>query len=314
MGTYPRNTQEIPKIPTDNMLIDYAKVVLKLDDVRQGKVREGLKLGIPQIDEYLRFKPANFNVVLGHANVGKTSIVLFLMLSYSIKHKLRWLIYSSENEPYSIIRKLVEYLDQKPINKITDEAFEKHCDFVYAHFKIIDPSTMYTYKELISLANSIKNAWDYHGMLIDPYNSLVKDPTLIKAIGGHEYDYQATTELRIFAKKRGISIWLNAHANTEALRKLHRADHEYAGHPMPPWAADVEGGGKFVNRADDFIVVHRYVQHPTDFMYTHIHVRKVKEIETGGRPTGIDSPIQMRSIINNVGFSIDDINIVPHLQ
>jgi len=40
------------------------------------------------------------------------------MLSYTIKHKIRWLVYSSENEPHSIIRKLVEYLAQKPINKI----------------------------------------------------------------------------------------------------------------------------------------------------------------------------------------------------
>jgi len=100
------------------MLIDYNSVLSKLNDVREGKIKEGLRLGIPEIDEYIRFKPGNFNIILGHANVGKTSIVLFLMLSYSIKHKLRWLVYSSENEPHSIIRKLVEYLAQKPINKI----------------------------------------------------------------------------------------------------------------------------------------------------------------------------------------------------
>jgi len=75
-------------------------------------------------------------------------------------------------------------------------------------------------------------------------------------------------------------------------------------------ASDVEGGGKFVNRADDFIVIHRYTQHPTDFMITNIHVRKVKEIETGGRPTPMEMPIKMRSIINNVGFSIDGMNLI----
>ena len=54
---------------------------------------------------------------------------------------------------------------------------------------------------------------------------------------------------------------------------------------MPPMASDVEGGGKFVNRADDFFVVHRYSQHSTDWIYTDIHVRKIKELESGGRPT-----------------------------
>ena len=32
---------------------------------------------------------------------------------------------------------------------------------------------------------------------------------------------------------------------------------------MPPNASDIEGGGKFVNRCDDFIVIHRYIFHPT---------------------------------------------------
>ena len=294
------------------MLIDYNSVLSKLNDVREGRIKEGLKLGIPEIDEYFRFKPGNFNIILGHANVGKTSIVLFLMLSYSIKHKLRWLVYSSENEAHSIIRKLVEYLAQKPINKIDEAEFRQHTGYIYSYFKIIDSTKMYTYKEIISLADSIKKAWDYHGLLIDPYNSLTKDAQILKNVGGHEYDYQACTELRIFCKKTNISIWLNTHANTEATRKLHR-NGEYEGHPQPPWAADVEGGSKFVNRADDFIVCHRYVQHRQYFMYTHLHVRKIKEIETGGRPTPIDQGIELRSIVNNVGFAINDKNIIPTL-
>lgn len=292
------------------MLIDFEKTVATLRDVKSGKIKEGLKLGIEQIDEYLRYKPTNFNVILGHANVGKTSVILYLMLMYTIKYGLKWVVYSSENEAHSILRKMVEYLEQKPINKISDEAFNERLSFIYDHFKIIDNNKMYSYKELLDLCTAIKNVWDYDGLLIDPYNSLIKDQKELKGLGGHEYDYQATTEMRIFCKKHRVSIWLNTHANTTALRMVHRIDHQYGGHPMPPMASDVEGGGKFVNRADDFIVIHRYTQHPTDFMITNIHVRKVKEIETGGRPTPMDSPIKMRSIINNVGFSIDGVNLI----
>ena len=53
---------------------------------------------------------------------------------------------------------------------------------------------------------------------------------------------------------------------------------KYGGHPIPPMASDVEGGGKFVNRADDFMVIHRYVQHPSDYMYNFVHIRKVKKL------------------------------------
>ena len=292
------------------MLINYEKVTEHLQNIRTGKIKEGLGLGFPEIDQFIRFKPQNFNVILGHSNTGKTTIVLFLMLAYSLKHKLKWLVFSSENEAYSIIRKLVEFLEGKTIQDISQEQFDKQSKYIYEHFKIIDSNKLYTYKELIELCTAVKEAWNYDGLLIDPYNSLIKDAKLITSVGGHEYDYQATTELRIFAKKHQVAIWLNTHANTAALRFTHRIDHEFAGHPIPPNAADVEGGGKFVNRADDFLVVHRYISHPTEFMYSMLHVKKVKEVETGGRPTSMNEPIRLRALINNVGFSINGVSVL----
>lgn len=295
------------------MLINYEKVTAHLQDVRTGKIKEGLSLGVPEIDEYFRFKHSEFNIILGHSNTGKTTIVLYLMLAYAIKHQIKWLVFSSENEAYSIIRKLIEFLEERPIQDIPEKQFEKHSKFIYTHFKIIDANKTYTYRELLDLCKVIKDAWDYQGLLIDPYNSLIKDPKLIKSIGGHEYDYQATTELRIFAKKNNIAVWVNTHANTSALRMTHRLEHEYAGHAIPPNAADVEGGGKFVNRSDSFLCCHRYISHPTDFMYTMLHVRKVKETETGGRPTSIDDPIKLRALVNNVGFSINGISVLKKI-
>ena len=293
------------------MIVSRTDLKAKLELIRTGKITEGKRIGVPEIDNFIRFKEGNFNVILGHANVGKTTVVLYLMLLYAKRLKIRWLVFSSENEAHSIVRKLVEFLDQNPINKVSKENFDKHLNFINDHFKIIDNNTLQTYRSLIEFATSIKDAWDYKGLLIDPYNSLIKDSEIIKNLGGHEYDYQATTEMRIFCKKYGVSIWLNSHANTAALRYKHSIGHEYVGHPIPPMAADVEGGGKFVNRADDFIVIHRYIQHPSDWMKSHIHVRKIKEIETGGRPTPMEEPIVLKSMIGNVGF---EINGVPVLE
>jgi hypothetical protein len=45
-------------------------------------------------------------------------------------------------------------------------------------------------------------------------------------------------------------------------------------------------------------------------MYNHIHVRKVKDIDTGGRPTPIDEPIKLKSILNNVGFQLNGNHII----
>ena len=139
----------------------------KLDDIRSGKIKEGLKLNIPSIDEFIRFKHSNFNVILGHANVGKTTVILYLMLLYTKRYNLRWLIFSSENEPYSILRKLVEFLDLNPLNKVSSEDYKTHLEYVNKHFKIIDTSELYTFRGLMDIAKATKEAWDYQGLLID---------------------------------------------------------------------------------------------------------------------------------------------------
>ena len=90
------------------MIIDFKDHLEKIKQVRSGQIKEGLRVDIPEIDEHFRFKSGNFNVILGHANTGKTTVVLYLMLIYSIKHNLKWLVFSSENEPYTLIKKLID--------------------------------------------------------------------------------------------------------------------------------------------------------------------------------------------------------------
>jgi len=38
---------------------------------RNGKIKQGLEIGCV-LDDYLRFKPKQLNIILGHDNVGKT--------------------------------------------------------------------------------------------------------------------------------------------------------------------------------------------------------------------------------------------------
>ena len=56
--------------------------------------------------------------------------------------------------------------------------------------------------------------------------------------------------------------------------------------------------------ADDVISIHRYTQHPERWMVSDIHVRKVKETETGGRPTSMDAPISLRMQPGNCSFTV----------
>ncbi len=284
------------------MIAQAKNIQKRILDIKYGRIKEGLKIGVDEIDEFIRFKQANFNLIIGHSNVGKTTFILYLFTVWAIKHKLRFLVFSSENTPQSIVRKIIEFKMGLPIMKATDEQINNSINWCDNYFKIIDVAELYTYKQLLKEANQIKDAWDYQGLLIDPYNSLAKESGLLKMVGGHEYDYQVATEFRVFAKKRNVSVFLNAHGVTEALRKVHTKGHEFENLPVPLGLSSVEGGGKWGNRADDVLCCHRYTSSINEWMYTHISVLKVKENETGGRCTPFEQPIKLRMTINNVGF------------
>ena len=292
------------------MLINFDKHLKKLNDIRAGKVNEGLRLGVDRLDNHFRLVYGNLNFILGHANTGKTHLVFYLMFLYSLKHKVRWLVFSSENEPYALIRKLIEFAEGKPINQIETDDFKKQYDWVYNHFKFVDTEKAYTYKDLLELATAIKKAWDYQGFLIDPLNSLKKN--IPKNSNSYEYSYESLTDIRIFCKQHNITTWICVHAVTEALRKKHPQGHYYANQPIPPMASDSEMGGMSMNRADDFLIIHRYIYHETDWIYSNLYTAKVKNQEMNYKPTPIDDPVKFRSILNNVGFEIDGKNLVTY--
>jgi hypothetical protein len=136
-------------------------------------------------------------------------------------------------------------------------------------------------------------------VFIDPYNSLRLDMNKT-GISTHDYHYEAASEFLTFSKANNIAVWLNMHAVTEAQRRK-GAD----GLPIAPYAEDTEGGGKFVNRADCFITVHRKIQSPDHNIrkMNEVHIRKVREVETGGQPTPLEEPYRLVMNIGHTGFT-----------
>ena len=116
------------------MILNIQEQIDKLNKIRKGEVRQAYTLGIPDFDEYFKLSLGQYNIVLGHSNTGKTTTILYIMLLYSVKHKIKWLIYSSENEAYTIIRKLVEFLTGLPINKIDEKVFLEKIRWVNEYF------------------------------------------------------------------------------------------------------------------------------------------------------------------------------------
>lgn len=286
-------------------IVPSEEVLKQLLQERKGGTYDLGKFGVGMIDQHLRFKPSEMVVVTGHANVGKTHTLLWLMLLHSLNKGTKWLVYSSENEVHDLKRKLVQFIAVKQLDQLTEAELYRHLAFVDGHFQFLRDDELMTLDDLLEIAEDIltNTEFQFDGFLIDPYNSLTIDQKKLGKVSTHEYHYQAASEVRQFAKRNGKMMIINMHPVTESARRVHPKGHEYAGHTTPVGAAEVEGGGKWFNRTDSFLCVHRYVQHETDWITTEIHVRKVKVMETGGSITPIDAPIRMQSMKGNVGFT-----------
>lgn len=264
----------------------------------RGDIARGLTTG-SSLDEYFLFKK-EFTIINGHSNVGKTTMAMYLIVTSSVLHDWKWIIYSSENKTAAVKMKLMEFLVDVPINQMHYEERVAAYKWINNHFTIISNEEVYSYTDLLVFAEKLLKQKSYDGFLIDPYNSL-KITMSNSSLSSHEYHYEAASELLTFSNANNIAVWLNTHAITEAARRK-----GMDGLQPAPYAEDTEGGGKMVNRSDNFLTFHRKISAPDfDLRNTmEVHVRKVRSQETGGMPTSYDEPILFEMNASKTGFRI----------
>jgi len=288
----------LDKYPALSFLSNMDKDLDFIQKLRRGEVEIGKETGYRELDEYFRFKEGKFNVIMGRANVGKSYIVWFLMALANRLHGWKWIVFSGENESFSIRQELVKFISGQKIEDISDWELEKLMQLVDDNFKIIKVDDLITAEELLMLSEELMKTGEYKGMMIDPYNHL-KIPSRFSA-NSYNYHYETISRFKQWSGEKNCTIFLNTHVGTIGARKLH-TDGDFKGHPTVPEKFDIENGVMFDNKADDFIVVHRYTQMPERANITEIHVKKVKEIWSGGKPTALGVPVEMVLARNN-GF------------
>lgn len=273
----------------------------------EGKIPQGLTSGWSGVDTYFRYKLGNLVIMNGHDNVGKSFIVWYLMAIAAHSHGWKWIMFCAENRSPDIRVQIAEFLCGSLAKYADKEDFKLFLNFAYDYFEIIEISEekneVETLDKILDIADLIiEEKGKFQGLLIDPYNSLQIDISkLDRRLSTHDYHYICATNLRKFAKRHNMTVWVNMHAVSEALR---RVDKE--GYPLPPGKADTEGGGKFANRADEFITWHRYVQDRERSLTTEMHVRKVKDTKTGGKPSDLNNPITIKWECHNKFYGFYD--------
>jgi len=254
-----------------------------LRDVRDGTFKLGLSTGFPKLDEHFLFKQGNFVVVNGHANVGKTVVLWYLAMLSAIKHGWKWGLLCSENSAGGLYRKMIEFYYRKPLKSLSEKEFADGLDFVHEHFFVIKNEESYNFEQVLEMLTAVHAKKGLHSTLVDTYNSLevpAKDP--------YQYHYNTLNAFRYWTKNQKCCLYVNAHPGTAAMRAK-----DENGHIKAPMMADTEQGTMFAAKADDFLTIHRKVNDETDWRKTEIHVRKIKEVETGGRPTPLSDPFMM---------------------
>lgn len=321
---YGERTEEKEKTPSTRVIQSRVKVEEKdrslfatpadyddyLRQVRDGTLQMGLTTGCPTFDEHFVFKRGDLVITNGIDNVGKTEFIWWLNLVAAMYHGWRSVIFSSENTLGAFMRRMIQLYWGKPLHggfAMSDQEYMIAKTFIEKHFLLIKAQEdLYNYKDIINLVKIALQEGEYESGMIDPYNSLKTDLSGYSKLNTHEYHYEAMSEIKSFGQKNLFGWFVNCHAVTGAAR-MRDADKKY---PIAPRKEDTEGGQKFPNKADNFLTVHRVTSHPTDWMITEVHVRKIKDTETGGRPTGMDNPVRFERYKGGYAYcEVDELKV-----
>lgn len=275
------------------MLNNKGQYLQYLLDYKEGKIKQGLVLDCA-MDDFLRFKPKQLNIILGHDNVGKSYWINWYFLSLALKHGLTFCLWSGENQYGQILRDMIQVYSGRKFKELHEKEIQSYSAYLEQYFDFVDNSKLYTPEDLFKIFRQS----DANVCLIDPYTGLDRQM-------GYEGNYTFLNNARQFVNETGKTLYINTHPTSESGRSgnLYPESHVWKGHLKPPMKDHIEGGKAFLNRCDDMFVIHRLVKHESLKYVTLLSVEKVKDTDTGGQISGIDDFV-MCDFNSGLGFTI----------
>ena len=266
---------------------------------KEGKIKRGLEIG-NEFDKWYVHKRGSFTVIVGLDNVGKTFFMLWYFLCLSIKHNVKWCIWSGENSSGQLTRDLIQMYAQCKLSELSKTEINKYNNKISEWFTFVSNKKMYNHKDLLKIFKQS----NCDSFALDPFTGLNHD----RRVNQYERNYLICNDIRDFCNTTGKSIYVMTHPMTESARRVFPPNHEYAGYIQPPRKSDVEGGQVFANRCDSFLSIHRFINSPESWMMTQVRVEKIKDKLTGGTPT-LDKPLCF-DYNGGLGFTIGGNNVL----
>ncbi len=249
-------------------------------DVKHGRIKQGLGIDC-FLDDHIRFKRSQLNIILGHDNVGKSYFITWYFLSLAIAHDLKFILWAGENSKGQILRDMIQMYKGVKFTELTDHEIMSTAMYLEQFFDFVDNKILYKPEALLKLfAES-----DADACLIDPFTGLDRDMT-------YEGNYRFLNLARDFCNRTGKTIYVNTHPTSESGRNGNLyTEGDWKGHLKPPLKDHIEGGKAFLNRCDDMFIIHRLIKHETMKYYTMFSAEKIKDTETGGAINRLNEPV-----------------------
>jgi hypothetical protein len=176
------------------MILKNGHATQYLNDFKEGKITQGLGIGCI-LDDYIRFKTKQLNIVLGHDNVGKTYFMEWYFLCLAINKGLKITIWAGENSSGQIMRDLIQMYTGKRFSDLSYSELRSAEVTLEYYFQFVDNSKMYKPKDMLDIIDSTECNIGF----IDPFTGLDRGMT-------HSDNYEFLNNTRQFCNQTGKTI------------------------------------------------------------------------------------------------------------
>jgi twinkle protein len=230
-----------------------------------------------ELDDYFRWKKGEVNAFVGHANHGKTTLVLQMMITKSIYDGWRWAIFSPENYPAAdFYDDLIEMFVGKWLERMTEHEYSEAAHFIDKHIFYVYPDDGHDIHSINEKFRYLVLKKGVDGVLVDPFNQLdhIQKPYQRE----DQYLSETFKDIKRFALLNCISYNIIAHPVKQQDKSLPPVD-----------MYDVSGGAMWANKMDNIVSYYRPNHHinKTSPEVT-IYIQKIKRRRTGGKPGQCD--------------------------
>jgi hypothetical protein len=268
-----------PKADPKSFIVSRDKIDEQAKTFYEGTGVNSYKTGIEELDYFLSIRPNCFSVFVGGKAAGKTTLKLYINTFLALRHKLKFLVVSFENDPMELQDEVIGFLTGNSASYIYNKnqtVYQRAREFFHEHFTVLNFPPDFRFTDILETAQEINSQSDYYELWIDP---------IFKVAGTDDY-----SENKLIARtaepfaNEEMSLFASMHPTGSAQRQgTHVSD------------LNAEFGGLYSNAADITYAISRFYKDENEEVRNTVNmsIDKVRSKKMlGGMETVKDNPIK----------------------